>query len=126
IVENDLIISVVSGGGVMTANARTGERFWSRRFDGAIAGQVLRSADRIFFATQYRNGSVYALDLARGRRLWTRRLGSSAAAEPALADGRLFVATQRGEIISLDTASGVINWRTRVGTTTQQPPLVIG
>src|SRR5690606_38685496 len=125
IVHDDLISAVVSGGGVVTASAESGRRFWSRRFDGSIAGQVLRSGSTIYFATEHRNGSVYALDLIRGRRLWSRRLGSSATAEPALADGRVYVTTQRGEVVALDSANGEVLWRTRTGTAARHAPALV-
>lgn len=126
IVHDDLIIAVISGGGIITASATTGERYWSRRFNGAIAGQALRVADRIFIATQHRKGNVFALDVRRGRRLWGRDLDARATAEPAYADGVLFQPTDRGDVVALDAARGSVLWRTSIGGQTTLPPLVAG
>lgn len=125
IVRDNLIVSAVSGGGVLTANAESGRQFWTRRFNGPLAGQVLRVGPRIYFATQHRNGTLYALDLHRGRRRWSRRLGSPAAAEPAYADGRLYLGTNR-DVQAFDADDGRQLWRIRLGGPPVQPPVVMG
>jgi outer membrane protein assembly factor BamB len=125
IVQHGLIVSAVSGGGIITANAESGRRYWGRRFNGSVAGQVLRVGDRIYFATQHRNGTLYALDLHRGRRIWSRRIGAPAAAEPAWAEGRIYLATQR-EIQAVNDSNGNVVWRARTRTAPEQPPVVLG
>jgi eukaryotic-like serine/threonine-protein kinase len=126
ILQDDVIIAVVSGGGVLTASTEDGTRFWGRRFNGSIAGQVLRVNDRVLFVTQHRNSTAYALDLLSGRRQWTRRLNARAVAEPAYADGYMYIVTDRGELVTLDSGTGTIAWRTRAGTHPAQPPVLIG
>lgn len=125
IVRENLIVSAVSGGAVLTANAESGRQFWTRRFNGPLAGQVLRVGPRIYFATQHRNGTLYALDLHRGRRRWSRRLGSPAAAEPAYADGRIYLGTNR-DVQAFDADEGRQLWRIRLGGPPVQPPVVMG
>ncbi|MGH7448433.1 MAG: PQQ-binding-like beta-propeller repeat protein, partial [Longimicrobiales bacterium] len=125
IVQHDLIVSAVSGGGVVAVDARNGERYWSRRFNGAVAGQVIRVGPRIHFATQHRNGTLYTLDLDRGRRAWSRRLGSRAAAEPVYADGRIYLGTHT-ELQAIDAANGSIIWRRRLTGPPVQPPIIVG
>lgn len=125
IVRENLIVSAVSGGAVTTANAGSGRRFWTRRFNGPLAGQVLRVGPRIYFATQHRNGTLYALDLHRGRRRWSRRLGSPAAAEPAYADGRIYLGTNR-DVQAFEADDGAMLWRIRLGGPPVQAPVVVG
>ena len=125
IIQQNLIVSAVSGGGVIAADARDGEMYWSRRFNGSVAGQVLRVGSQIYFATQQRNGSLYAMDLHRGRRSWSRRIGSAAAAEPAYADGRIYLGTHR-ELQAIDAANGSVLWRLRLDGPPAQPPLISG
>jgi outer membrane protein assembly factor BamB len=126
IVQGDLVIAVRSGGGITTAAAATGRRYWSRRFNGAVAGQSLRVDDRVYFATHHRDGTVYALELQRGRRAWSRRIGARAAAGAAYADGTLYIPTDRGELLALQAADGTILWRSRIAAVAAQAPLVIG
>ncbi|MBR9989714.1 MAG: PQQ-binding-like beta-propeller repeat protein [Gemmatimonadetes bacterium] len=125
IIHGDLILTAVSGGEVVTANAQTGRRYWTRRFNGPVAGQLLRVGSTVYFATQHRNGTLYALDLHRGRRQWSRRIGSPAAAEPALADDRIYFATTR-DIQAVNAADGVPVWRTRISGLPVQPPIMLG
>jgi outer membrane protein assembly factor BamB len=126
IVQHDVIITVVSGGGIQTHSAVDGSRYWGRRFRGSIAGQPVRVNDRVFFATSHRSGTAYALDLSRGRRLWSRDLNGRAAADAVYADETVYVSTDRGEVYALHAASGAVRWRTRIYATAAQPPVVIG
>jgi outer membrane protein assembly factor BamB len=124
IVQQDLIISAVSGGGIITMRADDGRRFWGRRFNGAVAGQVLRSESHIYFATQHRNGTLYALDLGRGRRIWSRRIGAPAAAEPAYAGSVIYLTSNR-DVQAVDARDGALLWRVRVDGAPAQAPIVI-
>src|SRR5690606_2011895 len=101
-----------------------GVRYWSRRFNAAVAGQVVRVGPEIYFATQHRNGTLYALDLHRGRRQWSERIGAPAAAGPAYADGTIYLGTNR-EIQAYDAENGNVRWRVRIGGAPVQPPVVV-
>jgi outer membrane protein assembly factor BamB len=126
IVHGDLVIAVISGGGIVTASASSGDRYWTRRFNGSVAGQPVRVDEHVYFATFHRAGTVYALDLHRGRRIWSRNLGARAAAGVAYADGLLYVPTDRGELYALNSADGAVVWRARSDGVAVQAPLVIG
>jgi len=126
LVQEDLLITVVSGGSIVTASAASGRRYWSRRFNGSIAGRPLRVGNRIIFATQHRDGSVMALDIRRGRRVWEHELDARPAAEPAFADGFVYVATDDGVLHALHAERGSAMWQVRIGMLADQPPLVIG
>jgi outer membrane protein assembly factor BamB len=125
ILTDDLILSAVSGGQVLTANSLNGRRHWSRRFNGPVAGQVLRVGQEMIFATQHRSGTLYVIDLHRGRRQWSRRLDSPAIAEPAWAGGAIYVATTR-DVQAFDAARGDELWRRRLSGAPGQPPVVLG
>nr|WP_205863472.1 PQQ-binding-like beta-propeller repeat protein [Planosporangium thailandense] len=47
---------------------------WAARLDGAVYGQPLVVADRVFAATE--NDSVYALDARSGRTVWSTHVGT--------------------------------------------------
>jgi outer membrane protein assembly factor BamB len=126
VVQQDLILSVVSGGGLITASTANGERYWGRRFNGSIAGQVLRIGGTVLFVTQHRNSTVYALDARTGKRLWSRRLNARAVAEPAYADSMIYIVTDRGDVHAIGIATGAISWNARVAAQPVQPPLILG
>jgi outer membrane protein assembly factor BamB len=125
IVQGDLIIAPISGGGIATASASTGDRFWTRRFRGAVAGSPLRVDDRVYFATFYRGGTIYSLDLHRGRRIWSRNIDGRTSGGIAFADGVLFVPTDRGEVFALDATNGSVIWRIRYNAVAAQAPIVL-
>lgn len=123
IIHGDFILSAVSGGVIITADARNGQRYWTRRFNGPVAGQVLRTGSQVHFATQHRNGTLYALDLDRGRRLWSRRIGSPAVATPVFADSSIYFGTTR-DVQAADVSDGSEIWRVRLTGPPAQPPVV--
>lgn len=125
-VHGHLVTAVISGGGIVTADGRDGRRYWSRRFNGAVAGQALRLGGHVVFATHHRDGAVHALDVRTGRNVWRQRPGGRPTSEPAHAEGRLYVATDRGDLVTMDAATGDETARTRIGGPVSQPPLVLG
>lgn len=55
---------------------------------------------------------LYAIDLKNGTQKWALDLGSAAIGSPVVDNaGVLYVGTLGNEIISVDTNSGIINWR---------------
>ena len=88
---------------------------WSSRLTGIIAGGVLVSGDTIYAATSRPDGRVFALDRLTGRRYWQASTGPIGA-PLFLWHGMLIAPTQRGMLIGLNPATGVIAWRRRMGT----------
>lgn len=103
----------------------TGDVIWRRHVGGApSAGPLLRD-DRIYVATQGRNGGLSAYRLDNGRPAWHTRLGD-VGATPVLHGDALFAGTIEGWVMSLDAASGRVRWRTRVSGGIRAEPLVTG
>lgn len=80
---------------------------------GALAAGPLLADDRLFVATQGREGAVTALRLADGKALWRRQVGDMVAS-PALDDGTVYAATSEGWVAALDASTGRQRWRVRV------------
>ena len=126
LIQSDLLITVVSGGSIMTATASTGKRYWSRRFNGSIVGHPLRLDNRVIFVTHHRSGSMVALDLSRGRRRWHLEFDGRPATEPAYAEGTVYAPLDNGQLIAVNAEHGTEQWKARIGFLVTQPPLVLG
>jgi outer membrane protein assembly factor BamB len=103
----------------------TGEVIWRRRVGGPPAAGPLLRDDRLFVATQGRDGGVAAFRLADGRQLWFTRVGDVAAA-PALDDAALYAAGADGWVACVDAASGRVRWRVRVAGGARVAPVPVG
>lgn len=103
----------------------TGDVIWRRHVGGAPAAGPLLRDDRIFVATQGRNGGVAAYRLDSGRPAWHARVGDIGAT-PVLHGDALYAATVEGGVVSLDASSGRIRWRTRVAGGIRTEPVVAG
>lgn len=125
LLQDDMMVTVVSGGAIAVASAESGDRYWSRRFNGAIAGRALRVGNRLILATHHRKGGLVALDIRRGRRSWDREFDGRAAAEPVHHRGVIYLATDRGELFAVDATTGAVQWQARIGRLVEQPPLAL-
>jgi len=100
---------------VYAVDLDSGKIQWSSRLGGLIVGGVLVSASTVYAASSRPEGRVYALDARTGERVWRTSTGA-VGAPLALIDSMLVAETQRGEVIGLSPATGVIRWRRKVGT----------
>jgi outer membrane protein assembly factor BamB len=99
---------------VYAVDLATGQRRWSSRLGGIIAGGVLVLGDTVLAATSRPEGRVTALTAANGHRLWRTRTGP-VSAPLSLVGGTLVVQTQRGDVLGLDPGTGHVRWRRKLG-----------
>jgi outer membrane protein assembly factor BamB len=121
-VHGEVLIATTAGRAVVAMNARSGMRYWSRRYNGPIAGSALRRDDVVYIATGDRENRVHALDIRRGRGLWSKRIGE-VRLEPLLTDSGIVVVTETGRVISLATINGDEQWSARLGAPPALPPV---
>lgn len=110
LVEGPVLIASTANRMVVTLNTETGERYWGRRLAGAVTGGVVRGGQRIFAATDHRDGKAYALGLERGRTAWDRTIGPAPFPGLIVEDAVYFV-NERGRVFALGTDRGEERWR---------------
>jgi outer membrane protein assembly factor BamB len=113
-VSNQLLIGASSAKTITVANPANGSRFWERRVNGIITGALLRLNERLYVATQSRDGRVEAFRLEQGRHAWTFKMHSPATGGPVIVDSTLFVGSERGEFFALNIDHGEQLWRVRI------------
>lgn len=111
-VHPPLLIATTTGRKVVTINAETGGPYWSRGFNGPIAGAALRRDDRIYVATGDRENRITALTLDRGKKVWASRRVGNFRAQPILLEDRLVGVTDEGLTVAVKVSNGAILWRT--------------
>jgi outer membrane protein assembly factor BamB len=121
-VHGPILVATTTGRAVVALNARTGMQYWSRRFNGPIAGTALRQDDLLFLATGDRENRVHAINITRGRGVWSRRVGP-VRVEPLLLDSALIVVTETGDVVALRARDGSPLWRTAVGAAPATSPV---
>jgi outer membrane protein assembly factor BamB len=99
---------------VYAVDLQTGDVRWSSRLPGMILGGVLLTGDTIFVASSRPQGRIYALNRAKGKPVWKTTI-DPVGAPLALIDGVLVALTQRGDAVGLDSGTGKVRWRNRVG-----------
>jgi outer membrane protein assembly factor BamB len=58
--------------------------------------------------------------------VWTKRVGGDVRHTPALAHDMIYVTTSRGQVMALDTTTGIERWRADVGVNITASPTVAG
>lgn len=122
-VHGPVLIATTAGRAIIAMNAETGLRYWSRRYNGPIAGAALRRGDTIFLATGDRENRVHAIDIHRGRGRWSQRVGEIRV-EPLLVDSSVVVVTETGRVVALATEDGRQRWITRLGESPAVSPVL--
>ncbi|MEO5511355.1 MAG: PQQ-binding-like beta-propeller repeat protein [Longimicrobiales bacterium] len=113
-VQGELVIASSTAKTVTVANVRTGRRYWERRLNGMIAGALIRYNDRLYAATQSRDGRVEALLVSRGSHAWTVKMHAPAVGGALLVDSTLFVGSERADLFALHIGGGQQLWRVRL------------
>ena len=116
--------------GILAAyDKETGKRQWQLRLDKLaindkhrsprIAGGLTAAYGHLYFGSE--NGLVYAVSQADGKLLWTQTVAGEVLAAPAVDEGKVVVHTSAGNLIALDSTTGVQQWQLR----NEQPSLTL-
>jgi len=116
-VGRDLVVLGNARGEVIALARDDGRELWRAR----VGGEVLAppATDGNVVVAQTFDGKLYALDGATGAELWRYTsqlpvLTLRGTAAPVVEFGRVYAAFANGKLVSLDLASGVVNWEARV------------
>ncbi|WP_319782164.1 outer membrane protein assembly factor BamB [Oceanisphaera sp. IT1-181] len=129
VVEGDRVFAASRDGVLAAYDKETGKRQWQLRLDKLaineqqrsprIAGGLVAAYGNLYFGSE--NGLVYAVSQADGELLWTQTVAGEVLAAPAVDDGKVVVHTSAGNLIALDSSSGVQQWQLR----NEQPSLTL-
>ncbi len=125
-VDAQLLIASSSAKTVTVVDATKGSRYWERRFNGPIAGALLRLDDRLYGATQSRDGRVESVSVARGRHAWTFKMHSPAVGGALLRDSVIYAGSERGDMFALHIDGGTQLWKIRLPSPIATPPVAWG
>lgn len=129
VVEGDRVFAASRDGVLAAYDKETGKRQWQLRLDKLavneqqrsprIAGGLVAAYGNLYFGSE--NGLVYAVSQADGELLWTQTVAGEVLAAPAVDDGKVVVHTSAGNLIALDSSTGVQQWQLR----NEQPSLTL-
>jgi outer membrane protein assembly factor BamB len=120
-IEGGTVFAVGHAGRMVATQSKTGERLWSINVPGtqtpAVAGDTVYVVDT--------HGQVMALARTDGKTRWTAQLPDSKTwSGPVLAGGALWLASNKGQLISVDAATGKVGDGLNLGDPVYIPPIV--
>lgn len=108
VVGDDILVGSASTTGLYVLSRTDGSvirKFASR---ASVASAPTAAGDQVYFADT--GGTVHAYTF-EGKELWSRYVGSAVLTSPTLDHDRLFVATVSDLALSLDAATGDLQWQ---------------
>lgn len=118
-----IVYAIGHSGRLVAIEAKTGERLWTQDVPGtqmpAISGTTMFVVD-----TQ---SQIRAIDGRSGQTLWTVKLpGGATWSGPALGSGKLWLTSSRGQLASVDAATGRLLSNTKVSERIYIAPIIAG
>jgi len=112
VVHGDLVFVATQDGSLRALVKQSGEERWNRRlgtgwiYPPAVSGELL--------ITGGQDAEIWALEPVTGRPRWHRKLEQEMVYRPVALDGdQVLITTFSGDVMALDSQSGVEQWRTR-------------
>jgi len=120
-IDNGTVYAIGHAGRMIATHAKNGDRVWSANIPGAeppwVAGDAVYVVDT--------SGRLMALNRADGKTRWTTQLPAAKSySGPVMAAGTLWLASSKGDIVSVDAATGKVGGQLSVGETVYIPPIV--
>lgn len=109
LVINDSILAPASDG-VLYVLSMTGTKLWEYKAQDALWTRPASDGELVFQPGL--DHFLYALRLTDGSLVWKKDLESSLVSAPTLGEnGTLFISTLNGDVLSINTKDGNINWQ---------------
>jgi outer membrane protein assembly factor BamB len=120
-IDNGTVFAIGHAGRMIAAHAKTGDRLWSVSIPGAQPPCVV--GDAVYVVDT--GGRLMALTRKDGKTRWTTQLPAAKSySGPVMAAGTLWLVSSKGEIVSVDAATGKIGGQMSVGDTVYVQPIV--
>ena len=122
-IDGGTVFAVGHSGRMVATSQRTGERLWSLTVPSMQAPWV--AGDAVFVVDT--GGQLMAVTRSDGKIQWTAKLqGGSTWSGPVLAGGRLWLASEKGNLVSVDPATGRTEGMQDMGAPIYIAPVVAG
>ena len=123
VIDNGTVFAVGHAGRMVATAQKTGERLWSLTVPSIQAPWV--AGDNVYVVDT--GGQVMAITRRDGKIQWTAKLaGASIWSGPVLAGGRLWLTSNKGQLVSVDAASGKTLTTQDLGAPIYIAPVVAG
>ena len=93
---------------------KTGKSLKNLKVEKKVEVTCLAVEDRLIACQRWQQPSIRCFSFSTGKIVWEEHLGPIVG-EPLLDDGHIIGGTERGEIFSMDSQSGSVDWKTSLG-----------
>jgi outer membrane protein assembly factor BamB len=122
-IYNGTVFAVGHAGRMVATVQKNGERVWSLTVPGIQTPWV--AGDTVFVVDT--GGQLMAITRADGKILWTTKLtGAKTWSGPVLAGGHLWLASEKGQLVSVEPATGKVATTQDLGAPIYIAPVVAG
>ncbi len=120
-IDNGVVFAIGHAGRMIAAQAKSGDRLWSLSIPGSeppcVAGDTVYVVDT--------GGRLMALSRSDGKTRWLTQLPAAKNyAGPIIAANTLWLISSKGEVLSVDAATGKVGGTMELGDTVYLPPIV--
>ncbi|MEQ1651832.1 MAG: PQQ-binding-like beta-propeller repeat protein [Hyphomicrobium sp.] len=120
-IDGGTVFAVGHAGRMVATQSKTGERLWSINVPGTQTPWV--AGDTVYVVNT--QGQVMALSRTDGKTRWTAQLPDSKTwSGPVLAGGELWLTSNKGQLVSVDAATGKVGGQVNLGEPVYIPPVV--
>ena len=109
--------------GVQAINPFTGDIMWNVSHDaGQVATIPVYYEGKVYFGTNWGDGTYYAVNASDGSILWTQTIGDEYTAGTVIVDGIVYVPLVYDQIVAMDALTGEIIWDREVQSSLHATP----
>jgi outer membrane protein assembly factor BamB len=120
-IDSGMVFAVGHGGRMIATQQKTGERLWSLNVPGTQTPMV--AGESVFVVDT--SGQVLAITRRDGKIQWTTQLAGGATwSGPTLAGGYLWLASNKGQLVSVEAATGKLTTTQELGGPVYIAPIV--
>ena len=111
--DEDFVVFATAGGNVASIMPNGPDKIWQFDTAGAIAGEIVRDGDSLFFASGDTN--VYKINILNGRLVWKYQSGAMLERSPRVGESIVCQYNRDEGLIAINKESGKVAWRLAEG-----------